>query len=121
MRRRSMVALFAALLVMTMTLGATAAFAGEWNKGHFNAPGGDLPAKANSNSECLFNGQDEPDATEGAHPFPDDDLWSSTPAGAHNQAGIRVQSGGQIVAALGPEGNAGVQGVDCNGHLNGLK
>ena len=118
MRRRSMVALFAALLVMMMTLGATAAFAGEWNKGHFDAPGGDLPAKANSNSECLFNGQDEPDATEGPG---DDGLWSSTPAGAHNQAGIRVQSGGQIVAAFGPEGNAGVQGVECNGHLNGLK
>ena len=118
MRRRSIVALFAALLVMMMTLGATAALAGEWNKGHFNEPGGDLPAKANSNSECLFNGQDEPDATEGPG---DDGLWELTPAGAHNQAGIRVQSGGQIVAAFGPEGNAGVQGVACNGHLNGLK
>jgi hypothetical protein len=121
MRRRSTVALLAALIVMTMTLGASAAFAGEWNKGHFDAPGGDLPAKANSNSECLFNGQDEPDATEGTGPFADDGLWGSTPAGAHNQADIRVQSGGQIVAAAGPEGNAGVQGVACNGHLSPLK
>jgi hypothetical protein len=124
MRRLMMVAALTALMVMA---ASAPAFAGEWNKGHFNAPGGDLPAKSHGNSECLFNGQDEPDestagAEDGEGPGPegyDDGLWSTTPAGAHNNAGIRVQSGGQLVA-LGfvPPG---AQGQACNGHLNPLK
>jgi hypothetical protein len=129
MRRALIVAVLAAFMVV---LSAGAAFAGEWNKGHHNEPGGNIPAKDVAKSECLFNGQDEPDEDpqgegNGEPYFPggdggaligDDPLWSSTPAGAHNQAGVRVQSGGQLVAAFGPEGNAGAQGEACNGHLN---
>ena len=127
MRRSLLVAVLAALMVVAST---GAAFAGEWNKGHFNADGGDLPAKDHANSECLFNGQDEPDETsegagDGEPYFPggeggaligDDAGWSSTPAGAHNQAGVRVQTGGQFVAigAVPP----GAQGEACNGHLH---
>lgn len=114
MRRLLFVAALAALMVM----GSAPAFAGEWNKGHFNEPGGNLPAKYHANSECLFNGQDELDGEDGEPPF-DDGFWSLTPAGAHNKAGIRVQSGGQLVAAGFEE--PGVQGVACNGHLNPLR
>jgi hypothetical protein len=113
MKRYLLVVALAAVMLMA---SAGAAFAGEWNKGHFNDDGGNLPAKYHANSECLFNGQDEPDATEGGG---DDAFWSITPAGSHNQAGVRVQSGGQGVA-IGAE-TPGVQGVACNGHLNGLK
>jgi len=117
MRRSLLIVALAALMVMAM--GASAAFAGEWNKGHFNAPGGDLPAKDNANSECLFNGQDELDDAEVGEPPFDDGFWSLTPAGANNNAGIRVQSGGQLVAA--GFGVPGEQGVACNGHLSPLK
>jgi len=112
MRRAAVVLVLAALMTVA---GAGAAFAGEWNRGNFNAPGGDLPAKYNARSECVFNGQDEPDATEGVV-FPDDEQWSSTPAGSHNKAGIRVQSNGQLVAAGYIPG--GIPGQACNGHLN---
>lgn len=115
MRRALLVAVLAALMVMA---SAGAALAGEWNKGHFNEPGGNIPAKDVAQSECLFNGQDEPDDPITGEPPFDDGLWSSTPAGANNAAGIRVQSGGQIVAAFGPEGNAGAQGVACNPNTN---
>lgn len=122
--------LFVAVLAVAMVIAlAGTAFAGEWNQGHFNEDGGNLPAKYNANSECLYNGQDELDLNNGggepADPVLgyDDPQWSLTPAGAHNQAGIRVQAGGQLIAAgfipAGP-GGAG-QGVACNGHLNPLK
>lgn len=108
-----------------------AATAGEWNKGHFNEPGGNIPAKYVAASECVFNGLDEPDesshgAADGEETFEtepgsgiyegDDGLWGMTPAGG------RVQSGGQITAtgakmfgdpnALGVP--TGIQGVACN-------
>jgi hypothetical protein len=123
MRRLLLVAAFTALMVMA----SAPAFAGEWNKGHFNEPGGNLPAKYHANSECVYNGLDEPDATEhpGEDPFADDGLWGLTPAGG------KVQSGGQMIAALKqgvdlgipPEGTPfpGVQRFACNGHLNPLK
>jgi hypothetical protein len=115
--------------------GAGAAFAGEWNPGHFDDPGGNVPAKGNANSECLFNGLDEPDesafeAGDGEEWFGpglggDDGLWGLTPAGG------KVQSGGQMIAALKqgvdfglpPEETPfpGVQKYACNGHTAGLK
>ena len=57
MRRRSLVALLAALMVMAMTLGATAAFAGEITgngKSLKNADG-----TLNGRSECAFSGQED--------------------------------------------------------------
>lgn len=127
MRRILMVAVLATAMLI---VGAGTASAGEWNKGHHNEVGGNIPAKEKARSECLFNGQDEPDessngAGDGEPFFPggpdgaligDDPLWASTPAGANNAAGIRVQSGGQLVAA--GFGNPGDQGTACNGHLN---
>ena len=127
--------LLAAALAALMVLAASApVFAGEWNEGHFNAPGGDLPAKDNANSECLFNGRDEPDESafeEGdgeplfAPGFGDDLTWGLTPAKG------KVQSGGQMIAALKqgvdlglPEEETpfpGIQGYACNGHLNPLR
>jgi hypothetical protein len=119
MRRALWVGVLAVAMVMALS---GVAFAGEWNKGHFNEDGGNLPAKYHANSECLFNGQDELDVSNGGgEPIDfgsDDDLWSFTPAGAHNAAGIRVQSGGQITAT--GAGYVG-QGEACNGHLNPLK
>ena len=128
MRRALLIALLAALMVVAMV--ASAAFAGEWNPGHFNKPGGDLPAKYHANSECLFNGLDEPDETslgagdgEPLHlvevapdvfePVGDDGDWGNTPARG------KVQSVGQLVAAgfVPP----GIPGEACNGHLNPLK
>ena len=131
MRRSLLAAALAALMVLAVSAPA---FAGEWNKGHFNAPGGDLPAKDNGNSECLFNGRDEPDESvfeEGdgeplfAPGFGDDLTWGLTPAKG------KVQSGGQMIAALKqgvdlglpPEETPfpGVQRFACNGHLNPLR
>jgi hypothetical protein len=123
MRRALLVAVLAALMVLA---SAGAAFAGEWNPGHFNDTGGDLPAKFNANSECLFNGLDETDETSlGAgdgEPFfdpgdgtliGDDGIWASAPSG-----GI-VQSAGQaILAGIAPPG---APGEACNGHLNPQK
>lgn len=91
------------------------AFAGEWNKSK-----GEVAAKQNGNSECLFNGLDEPDAafggTEPDGPMgPDDPLWSSTPAGANGA--VRVQAYGQLVA-VGLKAFVPSPGVACNGHLN---
>ena len=94
-----------------LSFGATAAFAGEWNPNK-----GDLPAKENGNSPCLFNGLDQPD--DGDNPedhagsAPDDFLWGTlAPAGA-NSGKVSVQTGGQLIA-LGfvPPGT---QGTDCN-------
>ena len=129
MRRVLLVAVLAALMVMA---SAGAAFAGEWNKGHFNEDGGNLPAKDHANSECLFNGQDETDEASlgagGGEPFfdpgdgtliGDDPIWGSSPAGANNAAGIRVQSAGQaMLAGIAPPG---APGEACNGHLNPQK
>ena len=118
MRRALLIALLATLMVVGMV--ASAAFAGEWNPGHFNEPGGNVPAKYNANSECLFNGLDEPDETflgaGDGEPIDfggDDGDWGSTPAGG------KVQSAGQLVAAgFAPPG---APGEACNGHLHPLK
>ena len=59
MRRRSLVALLAALMVMAMTLGASAAFAGEVKgpPGPDGAEGGFTPIKSHTaNSICSFSG-----------------------------------------------------------------
>ena len=81
MRRRSMVALLAALIVMTMALGATAASAGEvTGKGEATA------APANANSICAFSGQNDG--------FHDPELADSP-----EDALTRVQSWGQISKA----------------------
>jgi len=94
------------------------AFAGEWNPAR-----GEVAAKTNGNSDCLFNGRDETDAAfGGGEPNgptgPDDPLWSSTPAGAHGSG--RVQSYGQMVA-FGLKAVIPSPGVACNGHLNPLR
>ena len=63
MRRRSMVALLAALLVMAMSLGATAALAGE-----VNGNGDETGAPSHANSICAFSGQnDDPDGDDPAN------------------------------------------------------
>jgi hypothetical protein len=100
-----------------LSLGAFSqlALAGEWNPNK-----GEVPAKQNGNSECLFNGLDEPDiAFGGTEPDgpqgPDDPLWSSTPAGANG--GTRVQAYGQLVA-IGWKDFVPSPGEACNGHLN---
>lgn len=111
------------LLISAVLLGfggfSQAAFAGEWNPAN-----GDVAAKQNGNSECLFNGRDETDAVfgggEGNGPDgPDDLLWSQTPAGA-NSGGTRVQSYGQMVA-FGLKAFVPSPGDACNGHLNPLR
>jgi hypothetical protein len=116
MQRTLIILTLALALVLAM---AGVALAGEWNPGHFNEPGGDLPAKFHANSECLFNGLDEPDESalgagdgEPTQYFADDGFWSTTPAGG------RVQSAGQSIVGGSEPGEAGVA---CNGHLNPLK
>lgn len=87
MKRRSIVALFAALLVMALTLGASAAFAGEmtgngkplWTSGDFTSEHHTLHGK----SLCAFSGQND-----GFH-YPD---LAEFPGDENN----RVQSWGQI-------------------------
>jgi hypothetical protein len=64
MRRRSTVALLAALIVMAMTLGASAALAGEVTGSGQGGPDGDgAPgATESANSICAFSGlNDDPD------------------------------------------------------------
>ena len=64
MRRRSTVALLAALMVMAMTLGASAALAGEVTGSGKGGPNGDgVPgAPEHANSICAFSGlNDNPD------------------------------------------------------------
>ena len=115
------------VLLMTVAAFATsmfagAAFAGEWNQK------GDVAAKTQGRSDCLFNGLDQPDesslgANDGEGPAVDGDvgtyddpLWSQTPAGANSGGKVRVQSGGQLIAiGFAPPG---VQGEACNGNLN---
>ena len=111
---------FLSLTLMCLGMFSQGVFAGEWNPSQ-----GEVAAKQNANSECLFNGLDETDAVfGGGEPNgptgPDDPLWSSTPAGAHGNT--RVQSYGQLVA-FGLKGAPGVPspGIACNGHLNPRK
>jgi hypothetical protein len=109
-------------LVMSLTLMGLgmlwqSAFAGEWNPAT-----GDVAAKTNGNSECLFNGRDQTDVSNGGGELPgdegpDDPLWSSTPAA--NGSG-RVQSYGQMVA-YGLKAFVPSPGEACNGHLNPLR
>jgi len=54
MRRRSTVALLAALMVMAMTLGASAALAGE-----VNGNGDETAAKYHGRSACLYSGLED--------------------------------------------------------------
>ncbi len=108
MSRRVAVVVSTALFVL---LVGQAAFAGEWSPGKGEHNG----APDHANSDCVFNGQDDPDVE-------DDALWALTPAKG------RVQSGGQMIAAikqgvdlsfLPPEETPfpGVQRFACNGHL----
>ena len=108
--RRSMLVATVALLMLLVS--AVSASAGEWNKGNFNTPGGDVPAKYNANSECMFSGLDEPDATEGTIPFGDDALWNQKPGQAVQTPGHAMRLG---IA------DPGTPGVACNGRLSGLK
>ena len=80
---------------------------------------GDVAAKTQGNSECRFNGLDQPDEVElgdGGEPEGpegyDDPLWSLTPAGANSGGTVRVQTGGQLVALGLPL--QGIQGSACN-------
>jgi hypothetical protein len=73
MRRRSTVALLAALMVMAMTLGASAAFAGEVKgpPGPDGAEGGVTPIDSETaNSICSFSGLNDEITTEGEFPEP---------------------------------------------------
>lgn len=102
-RVRIVAAVFLAML--SLFAFAQVAFAGEWAPGLNDFNG----ASGVARSECVFNGQDDPD--------PEDDfIWGMSPAGG------RVQSGGQLVA-LGKQMGvelvpSGIQGQACNGHLN---
>ena len=115
------IAAAAAIALMSFALFGQVALAGEWNPGHFNTPGGDIPAKEVAASECVFNGLDEADESylgagdgESIAFGGDDGDWAQTPAG-----GI-VQSGGQITATGAQAGDpgllvpTGIQGVACN-------
>ena len=109
---KTMALVSAGALAMSMFAGT--ALAGEWNKK------GDVAAKTQARSECLFNGLDQPDSVEpgdgGEVPAFDDFTWGLTPAGANSGGNVRVQSGGQLIAIgfVAP----GIQGTDCNGHGN---
>ncbi|MFT7653580.1 MAG: hypothetical protein ACI9UU_002691 [Candidatus Azotimanducaceae bacterium] len=107
MKTKKMTLVSAVALAMTMLAGT--ALAGEWNQK------GDVAAKTQGNSLCLFNGLDEPDITEDhAGGDPDDGLWSSTPAGANSGGKVLVQSGGQMIAFRFPFVAPGDQGESCN-------
>jgi hypothetical protein len=94
---------------------AGTASAGEWNQK------GDVAAKTQGRSDCLFNGLDEPDENNGGNEGEgpqgyDDPLWSATPAGANSGGVVRVQSGGQLIASGFPFAPPpGIQGTLCNG------
>ncbi len=118
MRRISVVAAFVAVIMM---LASAPALAGEWNPGNFNAPGGDVPGKYKANSECVFNGLDEPDESSyqagDGEPlfgpgFGDDAFWTNKPGRSVQTAGHANRLG---LAEPGDPGTA------CNGHLNPLK
>jgi hypothetical protein len=98
MRRRSTVALLAALMVMAMTLGASAAFAGEVNGNGDPTPVQDYQA----GSICSFSGlNDDPN-----DPDPID--------------GGRVQSFGQIVSkSVHYEDDRGASGLVPIIHMYG--
>jgi hypothetical protein len=113
MKTKLMALVSAAALAMTMFAGT--ALAGEWNQN------GDVAAKQQGRSDCLFNGLDEPDDNHGGTEGPDgpagydDPTWDMTPAGANSGGTVRVQSGGQLIAmGFVP---AGIQGTLCNAHL----
>jgi hypothetical protein len=117
MKTEKLALIFACALAMSTFAGT--ALAGEWNKAT-----GDVAAKQHGRSDCLFNGQDQPDesypgAGDGEGPADtggyDDPLWGSTPAGAHSGGNTVVQAGGQLTAS--GAGYVG-QGTACNGHLN---
>jgi hypothetical protein len=104
MRRRSIVALLATLMVMTMTVGASAAFAGERA-----GTGDETAAPDNARSSCAFSGLEDNDFEQPVEP------------------GV-TQSWGQIVQSVGPVGGllGGADGphfdpdnnvVGCNAHL----
>ena len=102
------------IALLAFALLGQAALAAEWNPGHFDEPGGNVPAKYVAASECVFNGRDEPDVTEAPLGGGDDADWAQTPSGG------KVQSGGQITAAGAQLGDpslivpTGVQGQACN-------
>ena len=113
MRRLALVLALSSLLVLAIGQMASA---GEWNKGHFNEPGGNVPGKYQANSECVFNGLDEPDETytgagdgEPTAYIADDALWTQKPGQAVQTAGHAHRLG---IAEPGDPGQA------CNGHLN---
>jgi hypothetical protein len=98
-----------AMASFTFSAFVGTALAGEWNPNK-----GDLPAKENGQSLCLFNGLDEPDTSEDhSGGDPDDAFWADMPAAANSGGAAVVQSGGQIVAFFGAAA-AGSQGTDCN-------
>ena len=88
------------IAVLSLVAFGQLAWAGEWGPANGYNGADDV-----GQSDCVFNGRDDPDPE-------DDALWQSTPAGG------RVQSGGQLIARgyVPP----GIQGEACNAHLNPL-
>ena len=89
------------------------AFAGEYTGNDTDTP---IQTRHVANSACAFSGLDQPD--DGDNPEDhgdepgDDENWAMTPAKG------RVQSPGQIVAAMGPDNPfapAGTPGQACRG------
>ena len=95
LRRLAVIVPLALAFVMILS---QVALAGEWGPGQ-----GYNGAADKAQSECVFNGLDDPDPE-------DDETWAATPAKG------KVQSGGQLIAAgfIPP----GVQRFACNAHLN---
>jgi hypothetical protein len=104
MRRRSMVALLAALMVMTMTLGASAAFAGE-RAGN----GEETAAPENARSSCAFSGLEDNDFEEPVVPGVTQS-WGQIVSDA-------APAGGALGGADGPHTSPGGDTVGCNAHL----
>ena len=93
----------AALALMLVLGGGSAAMAGE-----YDGRGGDVRGGDKAQSACHFSGRDLPDDVEGNPPGFDDDMIT----GGH------VQTYGQIVRA-GGKGMAPSPGVACRGNVEG--
>ena len=94
--------LFLSVLALTVMIGigvaeSRTASAGEYSRGNGGTAAKDQ-AYAGTASICSFNGADESDETEvHGEEGGDDEQWGATPSGGH------AQSGGQMVAAFGPD------------------
>src|SRR5512133_3054748 len=101
---------------LAVAVGLVLAGSGVANAGEVNGNGNDIPAPTRAASECVFSGQDTPDAIEGnPEGFNDDALamrGNQSPAGVDRYHG--VQSYGIFVRA-GLKDVVPSPGMACNG------